>query len=265
MNRYLTSVIILLLALTATGLQGRCGLPASVAFLGDSNTWTGGDGCTGPQAWSYHLVRNLLPRDCRSFARSGATWTNNSATSVSPGFYSEVLHDDNVIYNQALRLIMAVDSGAFTSPGYIFIMGGTNDAWFADRRPGIWSESVEAVCNRQFDTNMQPAEATSLAASARLVLRLLRDRFPQARILVLTPPFTVKASAADIIKVAETLQQVAVRENVYCMRLERISGIDPEKEAMKPYLTTDGTHTSRTGAWQIANCVYNFMVYNNWI
>lgn len=237
----------------------------SMAFLGDSNTWSGGDDCSRPAAWSYHLVRNMHPDYCRSFARSGATWTNNASTRADASFYSELLHDDNVIYNQVLRLCQAVDSGGFPCPDYIFISAGTNDAWFSDRRPQLWSPGVEDAFRRPVTAVTPVGEATSLATSARLVLAILREHFPSARIVVVGPPYTVKASRADIDRVAGTLQQVAFRCGVGSLRIERLCGIDPDREKNKTELTTDGTHTSPQGAWQIANCVYNYLAFNNWL
>lgn len=239
--------------------------PKCIAFLGDSNTWTGHDDCSGPKAWSYHLVRNLNPDSCRSFARSGATWTNNAATVADLQHYSEVLDDRNVLYNQVLRLVKAVDEGSFSTPDFIFLCAGTNDAWFAKRRPGIWTENVEQAFARPLPTSLKPSEAVSLASSARLVLSMLRERFPDARIIVVGSPYTVRASREAIDRVVDTLQQVCMRQGVECIRIERTCGIDPEKERKNFDLTVDGTHTSTKGAWQIANCVYNTLAFKNWL
>ena len=75
-----------------------------IAVLGDSNTWLGGDDCSQPRGWTTAFVRALHPASCRSYARSGATWTHTSATSCRPKAYTERLADDNVIFNQMVRM-----------------------------------------------------------------------------------------------------------------------------------------------------------------
>lgn len=261
-------LILSLLGVTPT-LQAQANNTAAkgsvIAFIGDSNTWHGGDDCSKPKAWSYFMVKNMLPKQARSFARSGATWTNNATTANTTTHYSEILHDNNVLYNQVTRLIQAVDSGNFATPDYIFISAGTNDAWFRAKRPGLYSETVDAAFARPLNANTQAKDATSLAASARLVLLRLKERFPNARIVVVGPPYTTKAPKAEIEKVADTLQKVAEKAGVGCVRIERTCGIDPDKEKVKPRLTVDGTHTSKDGAWQVANCVYNYLAFNNWL
>lgn len=236
-----------------------------VAFIGDSNTWNGGDDVSKPKAWSYWLVKNLVPASARSYARSGATWTNNATTPVDTAAYSEILDDRNVLYQQAVRLIAEARAGRQAKPGLIFICAGTNDAWFRAKRPGLYSETVEQAYARPMTTTTLPKQATSLASSVRLTLMLLQEAFPEAKIIMVGPLYTTRAPRADIDKVAQTLQQCAERSKVYCVRIERSCGIDPDKEKVKPNLTVDGTHTSQKGAWQVAQCVYDFMAFHNLI
>lgn len=261
-----TTIFLIALSLclggSVSGLSAQTPKP-HVVFLGDSNTWNGGDDVSKPRAWSYWLAKNLLPASARSYARSGATWTNNADTPVDTAYYTELLDDRNVLYQQAARLIGAHKAAQQAAPGLIFVCAGTNDAWFRAKRPGLYSETVEQAYARPMTTATKPSEATSLAASARLTLMLLREAFPQAKIIVVTSPYCVQAPKAEIDRVAETLQQCAALSGVYCTRTERTSGIDPVKEQTKKELTVDGVHTSENGAWQLANCVYNFMAFNN--
>lgn len=236
-----------------------------IAFIGDSNTWNGGDDVSKPNAWSYWLVKNLMPTSARSYARSGATWTNTASTPVDTSFYSEVLDDRNVLYQQAARLIAEARAKRQPSPGLIFICAGTNDAWFRDKRPGLYTETAEQAYNRPMTTATPPSQATSLASSVRLTLMLLQEAFPDTKIIMVGPPYTTRAPRAEIDTLVQTLQQCAERSNVYCVRIERSCGIDPDKEKVKPDLTVDGTHTSQKGAWQVAHCVYDFMAFHNLI
>lgn len=234
-----------------------------VAFLGDSNLWIGGDDCRGPRAWSSHFVGRYNPSAARSFARSGATWTNCPDTRTDTAAYSEVLHADNVIYNQATRLIGAVERGEFPVPSLIFVAAGTNDAWFRERRPGIYLATVEEV----WDTPLpqHPSQALSLAASVRLTVETLRRAMPATEIILVAPPYTTRAPREEIDRVSQTLSACADRLGVRIVRMDILSGIDPGQECSSPRLTTDGTHTSAAGAARMADVMYNFLLFNGLI
>lgn len=270
MNTFTTIFIALSLCLgvnslldySASGRNENSG-KGHVVFIGDSNTWNGGDDCSNPKAWSYWMVKNMLPATARSYARSGATWTNNAATVADTASYFEVLNDQNVLYNQILRLKGEVKAGRQPVPDYIFLSGGTNDAWFSAKRPGLYNSTVEQAYSRPMTTATTPAQATSLAEAVRLNLMLLKDAFPNARIIVVGPPYTTKASKETIEKVADIIQQSARKSGVECIRIEKNCGIDPVKEKQKPQLTSDGTHTNNKGAWQIARCVYDYLAFSN--
>ena len=170
-----------------------------VALLGDSMTWIGGDNCEKETGWTYHLKKSFPNWTIKPYARSGATWTNTVATKGDVSFYSEILCDENVVYDQVLRLINDVDSGKLTSPDVIIAFAGGNDAWFEERRPGIYEE-------QQFPTRMitdlQPSEVTTLAGSIELCCKMLQNRFPNARIVLITPPEMSKTSPDRIHKVS---------------------------------------------------------------
>lgn len=259
------NIIYITLLFVAMSFGKGFAISKSVAFLGDSNTWIGGDDCSNANAWSFHLIKNLMPTSYRSYARSGATWTNNATTLPDVRHYSEIIDDNNVIYNQCLRLIQDIDKKLFPVPDFIFISAGTNDAWFSDRRPDIWKLTPEQVKNLPLTAVSKPSDATSLAASVHLCLMMLRQHCPTSRIIIVAPPYTVKTTKKEIERVADTLQQIALLAGTGCVRIERICGIDPDLEAKSFSLTTDGTHTSQQGAWQIAKCVYNYLAFNNWI
>ncbi len=230
-----------------SGSKGRL----SVAFLGDSNIWIGGDDCGNPSSWSGHLVRLGGFRRSRSFARSGATITNTAATRADTVHYSELLNDTNTLYNQALRLNGTVRRGELENPDIIIVSGGSNDAWFQSWRPGLFDDPQIEVT--EFTS---PAEATTLKSSLLLVIRLLRSVNPDSRIVVVGPPFMTKASPEAISKVNDEMERVANDEGVVMVRLDRSELIDPEVESEKFTFTTDGVHTSPGGAERIAAYVW---------
>lgn len=123
-----------------------------VVLLGDSNTFIGGDDCDKDRGWSKWFKERFSPSTCKSYARSGATWTNCSKTKINTEEYSEKLTDNNVIFNQVLRLIQATKEGNEPQPDLIMIMAGTNDAWFKSSRTSIVFQNSTAgfFCDFQY-------------------------------------------------------------------------------------------------------------------
>ena len=54
--------------------------PLDVIIFGDSNTWYGGDNCDKPRGWNKWFKDAFQPATIKSYARSGATWTNTTTT-----------------------------------------------------------------------------------------------------------------------------------------------------------------------------------------
>lgn len=225
-----------------------------VVLIGDSNTRIGGDDCSRPTAWSKWFADSLAPASCRSYARSGATWTNTAATRRDTGADYDILHDDNVIYNQVYRLIEAVDSGRQVTPELIIIGCGTNDAWFLDRRPGAL-DSKAADIDTVAITAARPDSVTTLAGSVILNVRLLRERFPDARIILLTPHQTTKAPDETIAAVADIIDDCGRLLGCDVIRQDRESGIVSRDEARQLRYTYDGCHTSVEGARHVGGFI----------
>ena len=129
--RYLLPFILTMLPILPT----TAGMPLHVVILGDSNTWLGGDDCNKPQGWNKWFCDAFQPASCRSYARSGATWTNTPQTRRNTQENIGILGNDNVIYNQICRLEEAIFNGSQPTPQLILILAGTNDAWFLKSRP----------------------------------------------------------------------------------------------------------------------------------
>ena len=215
-----------------------------IALLGDSMTWIGGDSCQNDTGWTHILKESGLASEIDVYARSGATWTNTKNTRRNPGHYTELLHDDNVVYNQAIRLIEHADT-CDTAPDIIILFAGANDAWFAAKRPGIFNrENVEAV----YTSSTDPAEVTSLEGSIRLVTDILISQFPHASLLFVAPLQMSKTDAETIFKVADIIEMSARQKGWTTLRADRQTGIRHEEETSFPRFTYDGVHTNPDGA-----------------
>lgn len=221
-----------------------------VVLLGDSNTWIGGDSCDNPRGWNYWFAQETKPGDIRSYARSGATWSHTSATRRNPGEYTEIITDDNVVYNQIIRLVDAVDSGRQAVPDMIMISAGTNDAWFPHLRPEEFSETVNRALGRDAAEllSLPPGKVLSLPEAVRYDLMILGGRFPDAKLIVLTPLQSVKVSPEMLADVSGMIETVALSTGAAVIRQDLLCPVRSVSEMTDRRLTTDGTHTSPEGA-----------------
>ncbi|MBD5176444.1 MAG: SGNH/GDSL hydrolase family protein [Bacteroidales bacterium] len=227
-------------------------LISAIAFLGDSNVWLGGDDCSRPDSWSHWFAAASDADVVRSFARSGATITNVATTPADTLCYTELLNDSNTLYHQAIRLNGAVERGEFPSPDLIILYGGSNDAWFSDRRPGLFCGAGEA---RDISAATLPGEATTLRSSLGLLTSVLRKGNPRSEIVVVGPPYMTRTSRESIKAVADVMQEFAEGEGLQIIRLDTDSLINPDVEKRSFTLTRDGAHTTPDGARLIGEYV----------
>lgn len=227
-----------------------------IALLGDSMTWIGGDSCQNETGWSHVLNQSGLAEHIDVYARSGATWTNTKTTTINPSHYTELLHDDNVIYNQAIRLIQRADSSD-CEPNIIILFAGANDAWFADKRPGIYEE---ANSQTEFSLELDPGSVTSLSGSIRLVSETLLDRFPGATLLFITPLQMSKTDAKTIFKVSDIIERTASQIGYPCLRADKETGISHDIESASPTYTYDGVHTNPAGAKILGDYITQYLL-----
>ena len=219
MKRSLTLAVALTIALLTT----IAGQPLHVVILGDSNTWIGGDDCDKPQGWNKWFKDTFQPTSCRSYARSGATWTNTPQTRRNTQENIGILGNDNVIYNQICRLQEAVDSAIQCPPQLILIMAGTNDAWFLKARPKALTKTACEVfrTDRRTLTDRPVYEILTLAESVRYDCELLRATYPEAQIILLTPMQSVAAGTERITKAGDIIECCAHKMNLNVIRLDK--------------------------------------------
>jgi len=250
MKRYSFFTIILLLsAIFSYGVTGGDGTLSgkNVALLGDSMTWIGGDSCNVARGWSSHFRRLASPASVSVYARSGATWTNAPGTKIDTGAFYDVLHDDNVLYTKAVRLLLDVKSGICPAPDVVILYAGGNDAWFADRRPGIFDSAEERA---------EGALPTGLFGSVVAVCRILQKEWPQARLVLVTPAQMVQAPAAVVERVSATIDSAGQALGIEVIRTDRYGPVKADEERRKPRrFTTDGIHTNPDGASALARFI----------
>ncbi|MDE6561398.1 MAG: SGNH/GDSL hydrolase family protein [Muribaculaceae bacterium] len=221
-------------------------------------TWIGGDSCQNPTGWSHVLKESGIAGKIDIYARSGATWTNTKSTKRNPKHYTELLHDDNVVYNQAVRLIEKADK-CNENPNIIVLFAGANDAWFAAKRPGLYDKEDSTI---KYASDTDPASVTTLEGSINLVCELLQERFPDATLLFVTPLQMSKTDAETIFKVSDIIDTVASKKGYQVLRADKETAITHEQEAKSPKYTYDGVHTNPEGAHLLGDYILSILIPN---
>lgn len=217
----------------------------SVVALGDSNTWLGKDACSDPRGWTYHMAGALPAISIRSYARSGATWSETAKTRLDTAEYSEVITDDNVVRTQIARLKADVDRRILPSPDVIIISSGTNDAWFETKyRPGALS-MTDTISPR------------SLYGAVRASLDDIAGAFPDARVILLTPMQSTAVPDSRIHLASDIIDRAAGCATV--VRLDSLSPVRSCYERNSRTYTYDGTHTSPRGAKANADIILKYL------
>ena len=250
--------IALTLLLTAVALMGfsQAHEGLHVVMLGDSNTFIGGDSCNQARGWNKWFCDTVRPATCRSYARSGATWTNTPRTVRNTEENIAVLGDNNVVYNQVCRLQEAVATGEQVQPTLIIVMAGTNDAWFTDKRPQAFDKKgIEAFAVGESFLERQVSEVLTLAESVRYSCELLKQSFPDARLVLITPMQSAKIPIGRIRRAGDIIEQCALQLGAEVVRLDRDGCVKWYEEQKRRRYTTDGIHTSETGARLIGEFV----------
>ncbi|MDE7346831.1 MAG: SGNH/GDSL hydrolase family protein [Muribaculaceae bacterium] len=227
-----------------------------IALLGDSMTWIGGDSCQNPTGWSHVLKESGIAGKIDVYARSGASWTNTKSTKRNPQHYTELLHDDNVVYNQAVRLIEKADNSN-ELPDIIVLFAGANDAWFVTKRPGLYDKEDSDIL---YSSDTDPAMVTTLEGSINLVVELLQERFPYAHLLFVTPLQMSKTDAESIFRVSDIIERTASKKGHHVLRADKETDINHEQEAQSPKYTYDGVHTNQEGARLLGDYILKFLI-----
>ena len=255
--KVLLTVLVVLMPLGCMQAQR----PLHVVMLGDSNTFIGGDSCNQTRGWNKWFCDAVQPTTCRSYARSGATWTNTPQTVRNTEENIEVLGDNNVIYNQVCRLQEAVAAGEQAQPTLIIIMAGTNDAWFAAKRPLAYTQKgIEAFVTGDTFTSRPASEVLTLAESVRYSCELLRQSFPDARLVLITPMQATKVTVGAIRRTGDIIEQCALQLGAEVIRLDREGCVKRYEELKRRRYTVDGVHTNEAGARMIGEFVARYIL-----
>ncbi len=235
------------------------GSPAQVdiIILGDSNIWLAGDSCNDHTGWAAWMKDSLAPRSCMSLARSGATWSHTASTKKNTVEEIAVLGNDNVIYNQVMRLREAYAKGLIPKPDLILISAGGNDAWFANMRPLEFDQTVEQAFAEPAGDLIakKPNQVTSLPGAIRYDCLLLKETFPDAKIVLAAPTPMVKVDPQMMERVSDIIEMSGKRLGIPTLRLDKAGLINRDDELKAHIHTYDGIHTNEKGAEKVGRHV----------
>ena len=229
-----------------------------VVILGDSNTFIGGDQCDKPQGWNKWYKDFAKPLSCRSYARSGATWTHTPNTVYDTKENIGVIGDNNVIYNQINRLKEDVEVGKQPKPDLILIMAGTNDLWFIDKRPDCLDLRASDIYKYPM-TNVQkykPSDLTKLSLSVCYDCEILKESYPKARIILITPPQNNKTDLSQQHDVGSKIRGCADELGLQTIAVDKAYEVFYGPAIIRAKYSKDGVHTTVKGAKVLGRYIY---------
>jgi hypothetical protein len=125
----------------------------------------------------------------------------------------DIIGNNNVIYNQIVRLKQAHAKGHQPAPHLIIIAAGTNDAWFTKHRPQAYDKTARQVFSdsQTFTTKRNVNTVLTLAESVRYGCEMLMESFPGAQLVLVTPPQCVKVDGDKLILESNGVTYVCTR------------------------------------------------------
>ena len=176
--------------------------------------------------------------------------TNTKATVTNTQEKIDVIGNNNVIYNQIVRLKQAHAKGHQPTPHLIIIAAGTNDAWFTKHRPLAYDKTARQVFadSQTFTTKRNVNTVLTLAESVRYGCEMLMESFPGAQVVLVTPPQCVKVDSDKMLLTGDIIEQCGEYMGIGVIRLDKIGAINATRERQQKHYTADGVHTNRLGA-----------------
>ena len=227
----------------------------NISILGDSMTWIGGENCDNTDGWTYYFKKEIHPESIKIYARSGATLSNTPNTVKDSESYSEILNDNNVVYNQAMRFKEDLLRGQNVMPDLLIIYAGANDAWFKKQRASAFHRSSLPLSSIR-STDL-PGQRLTLEESIALVVSNIREIAPQTSILLVTPVEMSKTSPENIAIVSDIIENTGKALDCDVLRADKKSGISHKEEQKLFTNTRDGVHTNAKGAKLIGTLIAN--------
>lgn len=240
------------------GKDGEGGSGSIANPLTDMNIVTMGDSLTDTRVngkWIAPFTRLANPKSINNYGRGNCTWTFKNDSEYNDTDISNQSLGNNVIWNQYNRLKKDIDNGDVEIPDLIIIMAGTNDV-IQGKVLGTPSNVFLGELSNDITT------LTTLSQSIRYTVNAIYDEYPNAKIILVTPPTLAGTSSnyLSLLEVRKCIKECAGFLGVDVVDTEK-AGIMYHREVANQYfLMSDKVHLTDIGGEVIANCIYDGII-----
>ena len=244
--------------------------------MGDSITWLGGVNCDQARGWAKWFKDKFKPKSIKSYAWSGATWTNTVNT-VATNTEISVLDDNNTIWQQIRRIIADVNNDVQVTPDVVIIAAGVNDVIAkhytatgesspSDHRPNLLDKTAAQAFSDQstYITSASVQTIVTLADSVRYGCEMLIQAFPSVQIILMTPLQTSYLSSSNqttLDSVRQIIKDCAAYLSANVIEQNKVCGVYYTQEypasgsSANHHNLADGLHPTEIGAKKIGSIV----------
>ncbi len=203
------------LGVTVSDLKG-----ASVYSFGDSLI----DGTSAEGYGMLYEIVNEYGLDYTEYAIRGSSINLHNSEQTK------------VIYNQ----LTAAESG---SPDYIIFNGLTND----EKSDPTAENGLKWAKGEISDGFDGPFDTTTFCGSFETILKLMKEKYPDAKIIYVTPHKNAQRHAEGMRELVDAAIQICEKWNVTVADVYNDSGLDLSDEAMKELYGADIVHLNKLG------------------
>lgn len=220
--------------------EDKTPVPTTV-FMGDSITWL-----ASPRGWTEYFLEKYPIKDYINLARSGARWTNLATTEYDITSTSSSQNpDSNVAWNQYNKLLDYISKNPTFNPELIIMAFGANDF------SSIKGTTNEAFADSSLMINADVTTVLDMCSSIRFVCELLRDKYPTAQLVIMTPlqrSMSTIANFKNIFIMGDLIEDCCKYLSIPCIRQDKEVGIYAYQENAAYTFTYDGLHPNEEGA-----------------
>lgn len=223
--------------------------------LNDMNVVLMGDSLTDEKVngmWVQPFNELANPKTLTNYGRGYCTWTNSNDTYFDISSTENAKTSENVIWNQYNKLKNDVSEGNIAEPDLVIIFAGTNDAGQhkTSKEPSeVFMGSITPKANKLVD----------IASSIRFVVENLYYEYPNAKVVLVTPPDSTAEEyimQTEVPRVREVIRECVSYLGSGLIDLEK-SAIKYIREKQKKYfLRSDGIHFSEVGGKYVARFIF---------
>jgi lysophospholipase L1-like esterase len=177
-------------------------------------------------------------------ARSGARWSHQAITVFDTTLDGT---GNNVMWNQANKIIAQVAATTIETPDVVYIMCGRNDtALTIGDIPTVFTGNI---------LSKAPGEILTIAEGIRYTCETLLTAFPNVQIILGTPLQWANGTGLTPFQIADAVRTCAKLLSVSVVDVNAESGIYYKFEETANKYLSDSTHPNLAGAIKLGNYI----------